>query len=74
MFLGALVFLATEGNRNTSESEDMELQMLYNISVEDYELLLEAVRNYTSRPAILKLPWTYGNSLYFIIVLITTIG
>ena len=74
MFLGALVFLATEGNRNTSESEDIELQMLYNISVEDYELLVEAMRNDTSRPAILKLPWTYGNSLYFVIVLITTIG
>lgn len=74
MLLGSFVFMATEGNLKTSESEDIEFQMLYNISVEDYELLVEAVRNDTSRPAIFQLPWTYGNSLYFVIVLITTIG
>ena len=74
MLVGAFVFLATEGRFESSESEDSEFRTMFNISVEDHELLVEAVRNDTSSPSILKIPWTYGNSFYFVIVLITTIG
>ena len=73
MLVGALVFFATEGKNQTTKPKDVDFQKMYNISKQDYDLLLDSVRNDTT-PSVAKLPWTFGNSLYFVLVLITTIG
>ena len=74
MLIGALLFMATEGKHETSEAQYEDYKTLINISSEDYDLLVDAIRNDTSSSRILKLRWTFGNSLYFVLVLITTIG
>jgi hypothetical protein len=74
MLFGAVVFLVTEGRDTTTEPKEVDFQKMYNISKQDYDLLLESVRNDASISSVAKLPWTFGNSVYFVIVLMTTIG
>jgi hypothetical protein len=74
MLIGAFLFWATEGKRKISEPTEVDFQTMYNMSKQDYNLLLESVRNDTSSPTVDRLPWTFGNSFYFVLVLITTIG
>ena len=80
MMIGAALFMVIEGgSENDSESVlsideiKQKFETSYNISEHDFELLVETVRN-TTYLSDLGTPWTFGNSLYFVVILVTTIG
>ena len=80
--VGALLFMVIEGGEKKGAHSELTIDDIkrnfvssYNVSESDFEIFLYAVRNSTYfQHRYAKIPWSFGNSLYFAVILITTIG